>query len=125
MKLDIQAKDFELSDSILTHITERVNFTLSSRFDQINKITIRVSDTNGPRGGIDKRCQVRVSLPRLKEIVVDDVQADLYVAIFRATDRASRTVNRRLARLQDKKRRLYVPNKLKPELIMNDQYVYS
>ena len=116
MKIDIQARDFSLTDSILTFIKDRLNLVLSARFDQIKKITVRLSDVNGPRGGKDKRCQICISLPRLKDIVIEDVQSDLYVAIFRASDRASRTVNRRLARLQDKKRRFYVPNKPIPEL---------
>ena len=125
MKIDIQARDFSLTDSILTFIKDRLNLTLSSRFDQIQTIVVRLSDVNGPRGGNDKRCQIRISIPRLKEIVIDDVQSDLYVAIFRASDRASRTVNRRLARLQDKRRRLYVPNKPIPELFKNGEFVYS
>ena len=100
MKVDIQARDFSLTDSILSYTRERIYFLLGSRFDQIQRISVWISDVNGPKGGIDKRCQVRISLPRLKDIYVDDVQSDLYVAIFRATDRASRTINRRLRRLQ-------------------------
>ena len=124
MKIDIQARNFNLTDSILTYTRERINFLLSSRFDQIQRISVRLSDVNGPKGGIDKRCQVRICLPRLKDIYIDDVQTDLYVAIFRATDRGSRTVNRRLRRLQDKKKRFYVPNKEKTELFINGQYVF-
>lgn len=123
MKLDIQARDFSLTDSMLTYVKDRINYLFGSRYDQIQQITVRLSDVNGPRGGVDKRCVVKVTLPRLNEIIIDDIQADLYVAIFRAMDRASRTVNRRLARLLDKKRRIYVPNKSKPE-IMNDGFVY-
>lgn len=124
MKIDIQASDFSLTDSVLIFIKERINFTLNSRFDQIQRITIRLSDVNGPQAGIDKRCNVKVLLPRMKEIVIDDVKADIYVAIFRAIDRASLTVNRRLARLNDKKRKLYVPNKTPDELRMNSRAVY-
>ena len=126
MKIDIQALNFDLSDSILGCIKDRLNFTLSSRFDQIKSISIKVDDINGPRGGLDKRCQVRIAMPRLKDVIIEDIQADLYVAIFRATDRASRTVKRRLNRLQDKKRKLFVPNKTENnELMMNGQYVYQ
>ncbi len=124
MKIDIQARDFSLTDSVLVFIKERINFTLSSHFDQIQRITIRLSDVNGPRAGIDKRCNVKILLPRMKEIIIDDVKADIYVAIFRAIERASLTVNRRLARLQDKKRKLYVPHKTPYELIMNSRVVY-
>ena len=125
MKVSIQARDFTLTDSMLTYVKDRINYLFRSRFNQIQRITVRLSDVNGPRGGVDKRCKVTIVLPRLNEIVIDDVQSDLYVAIFRAIDRASRTVNRRLNRLQDKKRRLYVPNKAKTGLLINGSYVYS
>lgn len=121
MKIDIQSHDFRLTESIREFIKKRIQLTLSSHFDQIKKITIRVSDINGHRNGIDKRCKVMISLPLLKEIVIDDVQDNLYRAIFLATERASRTVNRRLERLKTKKRKLYVPNN-KSELVLNIQY---
>jgi len=125
MKVSIQAKDFTLTDSIMAYVKDRINFLFRSRFNQIQKITVRLSDVNGPRGGVDKRCKVTIVLPRLNQVVIEDVQSDLYVAIFRAIDRASRTVNRRLNRLQDKKRRLYVPNRSKTGMLINGSYVYS
>jgi len=125
MKVSIQARDFTLTDSMLSYVKDRINYLFSSRYNQIQRITVRLSDVNGPRGGVDKRCKVTVVLPRLNEIVNDDVQSDLYVAIFRAMDRASRTVNRRLTRLQDKKRRLYVPNNSKTDLFINSLHQYS
>lgn len=108
MKLDIQARDFHITDSIMSYVRDRIALVLGTRSDQIKSIMVRLGDVNGPRGGVDKRCQVRVSLPRLKDIVIEDIQSDLYVAIFRAMDRAGRTVNRRISRLQDRKKRLYV-----------------
>ena len=125
MKLDIQARDFSLTDSIQTYVKERINYLFSTRYDQIQRITVRLGDVNGPRGGEDKRCRVKITLPRLNEIVIEDVQANLYVAISRAMERASRTVNRRLNRLQDKKRRLYVPNSFKTQVIKDDLLAYN
>ena len=125
MKLDIQARDFSLTDSIQTYVKERINYLFSARYDQIQRITVRLGDVNGPRGGVDKRCRVKITLPRLNEIVIEDLQTDLYVAISRAMERASRTVNRRLNRLQDKKRRLYVPNSFKTQVIKDDILAYN
>ncbi len=119
------SKDFSLTDALQTYIRERIHFQFASRLDQIQRITVRLGDVNGPRGGVDKYCKVSVSLPGVKDIVIKDIQSDLYVAIYRAMDRASRTVNRRLSRLHDKKRRIYVPRKTTSGLIDNGSYVYS
>ena len=64
----------------------------------IQRVTVRLSDINGPRGGEDKRCHIALRLKGLPRLVIEDTEADLYVAIDRAAERAGRTVQRRLAR---------------------------
>ena len=123
MTIDIQALDFSMTDSIERYVKDRINYLFSSRHDQIQRIDVRLSG-DGPNGGNDKHCQVRLTLPRLKEIVIDDVQSDLYVAIFRAMDRASRTLIRHSSRLQDKKRQLDVPYKLTSDNLISYRYIY-
>lgn len=98
MNVDIQARNFELTDALANHIQRRLDFALSPRYEQIQQIQVRLSDVNGPRGGEDKCCQIRVVLPRLQDIVVEDTELDMYVAINRAVDRAGRSVSRRLSR---------------------------
>jgi ribosomal subunit interface protein len=122
MKIEIQARDFPLTEALGAYIERRINFVLSSRFDQIKRIDVRLSDINGPRGGIDKRCQIQLTLPRLRDIVIEDTETDLYVAIDRAVDRAGRTVNRRLKRQFFKNRKLYIPHKGRPIVVLNGQY---
>jgi len=59
---------------------------------------VRLSDVNGPRGGVDKCCRIQIILKGLPDVVIEDVEADLYVAIDRATERAGRTVVRKVDR---------------------------
>lgn len=98
MNIDIQARDFELTEALAQHVRRRLDFALSPRYEQIQQIRIRLSDVNGPRGGKDKCCQLYVVLPRMQDVVVEDTEVDMYVAINRAIDRAGRAVTRRLAR---------------------------
>ena len=123
MNIEIQARDFSLSEALDDYINRRIHFVVSSRFEQIRRIRVRLSDINGPRGGIDKRCQIQISLPQLHDIVIEDTEADLYIAIDRATDRAGRTLDRKLKRQHGKNRRAFVPHKRTPEVFMNDQYL--
>lgn len=98
MQIDIQARDFDLTPALRSHIKRRLNFALSSRYDQIQRIQVRLSDINGPRGGDDKCCKIHIVLPKLIDVVIEDTEEDMYTAINRAAERAGRTVNRRLAR---------------------------
>jgi len=61
---------------------------------------MRLSDINGPRGGADKRCHLQAMLADLPDVVVENIEADLYVTIDRATDRAMRPVARKIDRQQ-------------------------
>ncbi|PLW70706.1 HPF/RaiA family ribosome-associated protein [Pseudohalioglobus lutimaris] len=98
MNIDIQARDFELTDALAQHVRRRLDFALSPRYEQIQQIQVRLGDVNGPRGGKDKCCHLYIVLPRMQDVVVEDTEVDMYVAINRAIDRAGRSVSRRLAR---------------------------
>lgn len=104
MQIDIQARNFMLTNSLRGHIERRLGFALSSRDEYIQRVMVRLTDINGPRGGEDKCCHILVVLPRLTDVVIEDTDADMYAAIDRAADRATRTVGRRLARQRDNSR---------------------
>lgn len=98
MQIDIVARSFPLTDAMRAYVKRRLGFSLSMRDSQIKCVVVRLSDTNGPRGGRDKCCRIQVIVPGHDDIVVQDTESDLYAAIDRATDRVSRTVTRRLDR---------------------------
>ena len=52
------------------------------------------------RGGADKCCHIQVVLAHLSDVVIEDIETDLYVAIDRAVDRAGRTMVRKIRRQQ-------------------------
>ncbi|HEY9051959.1 MAG TPA: HPF/RaiA family ribosome-associated protein [Gammaproteobacteria bacterium] len=106
MLIEIQARNFPLTNALRGHIQRRLDFALSTRYEHIQRILVRLSDINGPRGGSDKCCHIQIILPRLADVVIEDTESDLYDAINRAADRASRTVARKLARERDKTLRL-------------------
>jgi len=119
MQIEIQARNFSLTDSLQEYIERRLGFALSTRDEHILRIAVRLSDINGPRGGADKRCQIRVVLPHIPDVVIEDTEVDLYAAIDRAADRAGRTVGRRLARQRDRERSS-VPHKIDPLTQISD-----
>jgi len=104
MQIEIQARNFSLTDSLREYIERRLGFALSTRDEHILRIAVRLSDINGPRGGADKCCHIQVVLPHLPDVVIEDTEVDRYTAIDRAADRAGRTVGRRLARQRDRGR---------------------
>ena len=98
MRIDIQSCGFVLTDALREYAERRLRFALTHADQRVRRVTMRLFDVNGPRGGIDKCCRIQVMLNGLAEVVIADTEADLYVAIDRAADRIGRTVARRLAR---------------------------
>ncbi|MDP2170720.1 MAG: HPF/RaiA family ribosome-associated protein [Rhodocyclaceae bacterium] len=101
MRIDIQAQGFELTDGLREHTERRLRFALSWADQYVSKLGVRLSDVNGPRAGIDKRCHIQIPLPGIPDVVIEDTESDLYVAIDRAVDRAERAVARRVGRLRE------------------------
>jgi ribosomal subunit interface protein len=105
MQVTIQSRSFTLTDALRNHVQTRLGFTFSRARNRVRLVQVRLSDINGPRGGIDKCCSVKVCMEGLADVVVEDVQPDMYHAIDRAADRAARTVMRRLALDSNRRRR--------------------
>lgn len=101
MQMDIQSQGFTLTDGLRDYLMKRLAYGLNHGGDFITRVTVRLSDINGPRGGADKRCFIEVRLKQLPAVVIEDTEADLYVAIDRAAERAGRTLARRLARQRE------------------------
>lgn len=100
MQIEIHAHDFPLTEDLRAHVERRFQFAVGRFQDQLLSVIVRLSDINGPRGGVDKHCQVQIRLRGLPKIVIKDTEADLYVAVDRAADRSGRTLARNLQRAQ-------------------------
>ena len=106
MQIAIQAHGFPPTDTLEMHIQDRIRFTFSRVTNRVRRVLVKLSDINGPRGGVDKRCLIEVRIDGLSSTVIQDVQNDLHIAIDRAAGRAARSVLRRL-QTKNSKRRYY------------------
>jgi putative sigma-54 modulation protein len=98
MRMTIQANGFEMTNALRSYTEHRLAIALGWAKQHMRKLAVSLSDINGPRGGVDKRCKIQVQLGGGREVIIDNVEADLYAAIDRAVDRADRAVVRQVAR---------------------------
>jgi putative sigma-54 modulation protein len=104
MQIDIQARNFSLTESLKRYVVKRINSALISSNDSVQRIIIRLSSDNGLKGGADKRCHIQVVIPHQSDVIIDDVEENMYAAVDNATDRAGRTVTRHVAKHRKFKR---------------------
>jgi hypothetical protein len=89
----------------LTELTERrVRFVLRRVAWLVPHAEVQMSDINGPRGGIDKHCQVELRTIGAGSVVVASVADNWRTALDNALARASRYLMRRWHRGSDPRR---------------------
>jgi hypothetical protein len=72
----------------------RLQFVLRRVRWLVPRATVRLSDVNGPRGGIDKRCLVELETDGNGKVVIQAVARDWRTAIDNALGRAARALMR-------------------------------
>lgn len=99
MQMAIQCCGFELTEGLHDYVRKRLTYNLSHGAARIGRVIVRLSAINDPRD-VGKRCHLELHLKGLPEVVIEDTETDLYLAIDRAAERAGRTLARRLAHSQ-------------------------
>ena len=87
-----------IDDEDRDYIARKLGMKLGKFVASIERITVRLSDINGPRGGHDQRCQIKVVLSGLPSIVVNETNSTLPRTIDRAIDAAAIAVRQRVQR---------------------------
>lgn len=80
------------------YIRRKLGMKLGKFASSIERVSVRLEDVNGPRGGVDQICRIKVVLSGLPSVVVERREATLEEAIDRALDAAERTVRRSVQR---------------------------
>lgn len=77
---------------------DRLKFVLRRLGNFVARARLRLSDVNGPRGGVDKRCQVELKTDAGGTVVITAASNDWRTAIDDALARAAQVMRRQLQR---------------------------
>jgi len=84
---------------------EVVERRLHSAFDQfsdhVRNVDVSFSDINGPKGGEDIQCRIKIALALTSDLVVEGTGVSVESVAAETADRASLAVSRRLERHRD------------------------
>jgi ribosome-associated translation inhibitor RaiA len=94
----IRASQGDLGSSDRDYIRRKLGTRLGKFARSIERVSVRTEDVNGPRGGVDQLCRVKVVLPGLPSVVFESRDASLNAAVDRALSGVERTVRRTLER---------------------------
>ena len=98
MKLLVVGERTRVSEGLHDFMTRRLHFALGRFAPEVERVTARVGDVNGPRGGMDKRCRMEVKLRGLGSVLSEACADDFEAAVAFAAERLGRGVARALER---------------------------
>jgi hypothetical protein len=99
MQIIFESRDAD-GDQMRELSVERVRFALRRLTAMVPRAKVQFSDVNGPRGGVDKRCQVELSTEAAGTVVIASLARDWRTALDRSLGRATRVLTRSLQRNQ-------------------------
>jgi hypothetical protein len=88
----------ELDEEDRALIRRKLGAKLGKFAASIERVTVRMTDANGPRGGVDHVCNVKVVLSGLPSVVVERRDASPHVVIDSVLRATAQAVRRSLSR---------------------------
>ena len=118
MRVNVQSLDLDLSPTTRDEIERRAWLSLARFAAEINTVQVILTDSNGHKGGIDKRAIVTVNPRSLPMITTETFSADAVAAAGLGLSRARRSIRKRLDRRRSRARRVITSGLLVAAVLM-------
>ncbi|MBL8861621.1 MAG: HPF/RaiA family ribosome-associated protein [Planctomycetes bacterium] len=96
--LSIRTQGVTIPAALGEHLHAKLGARLGKFAQHVERVTVRFEDINGPRGGIDTECRVKVALVARPSLVVSARERDARRAFDAVCDSLTRAVRRELER---------------------------
>lgn len=100
MKISVRPRDIELSDELQKQVERSVAFAVDRHSTQVTHISVYLADLNGPKGGVDKLCQITAELKGSMPVLILEEGDDLLATVNRAVRRLGYRIGRRVQRVR-------------------------
>lgn len=101
MNTRIRSRRIELPRHALAHIERRLHFSLDRFMLRISSVDVLVEDLNGPRGGTDKLCRIKIKLRPTGTVIARYVHSSLNTAVAYAARCVEEAMARAVQRIRD------------------------
>jgi ribosome-associated translation inhibitor RaiA len=96
--LNLRTSGVEIKGALRTEVRARTAARLGKFAHQIERATVRFVDVNGPRGGVDTACRIKIVLSSAPSVVTEERAEGVREAFAAAIAAAARQLQRVLAR---------------------------
>ena len=96
-----------ISAALKAYTERRLRSAFGNVSPTLNEVEVRLSDVNGPRGGVDKVCAIRVALHKAGVVFVRASGEDAYATVDKAASRLKLAIARRVGRGRSIRRNVF------------------
>jgi ribosome-associated translation inhibitor RaiA len=101
MRVEIKNHNLPMTHILRDCVAHRLEAALRRFSGRVRRVSLNLSDVNGPRGGVDKRARVDVHLEYGAPIRAEGRGRDLLAVVAEVAQRASHSVAREVDRRRD------------------------
>jgi len=96
MQINVTSNNLVVSKKLKEELINRTKAAFGRTQDRIAWASVTLSDINGPKGGRDKECKVKLTLPGQPSILVMARKDNIFKAITAALSTANITLKKKL-----------------------------
>ena len=115
LNVHIRAFGIDVNQNARASIRQKIGRKFKKFTGSIERMSVRLTDVNGPRGGVDHACRIKVVLRNLPSVVYEKQDAALDAAVGGALAGAERAVRRTLQRRRNEPIRRWA--RMEPSLL--------
>lgn len=93
MHFTLRAQGVDVNEALRQEIERRLMFALDRQRPQLVQVSVFVADLNGPRGGVDKLCQVSAAVKGRTPLSALERSTNLLSGLSRAARRLARRID--------------------------------
>ncbi|HUQ69192.1 MAG TPA: HPF/RaiA family ribosome-associated protein [Planctomycetaceae bacterium] len=94
MLLNVTVRGVTMDPSLESLVQHKLHYALDRFGHWVQRVEVALEDLNGPKGGVDKRCRMTVSVPRRRDVVVEGRGEQLMSVVAEVIDRAALALDR-------------------------------
>jgi putative sigma-54 modulation protein len=98
MEIAIRARHVGWNDELRQQVERSIDFAVDRHRGRIDRISVYLSDLNGPRGGVDKLCQITADLRGTRPVLILERGKGLLAVVNRAARRLGYRIGRNIHR---------------------------
>lgn len=96
--IDFRVRGIDFTDELRKAVERIVVFALDRYAAQMDKIAVYMADLNGPKGGVDKLCQITARLGRGNRVLILEQGSEILTTVNRAAHRLGQHIGRAVQR---------------------------